>query len=781
MTKIIIFISILALNILSAVASSDQDLINYARIGKIDNIKLLIENGADPKARNSQALIYAAEKGHADIVELLLKNGADSKAQDSKALVEAAKYGYIEIIKLLLENDIDNKVQNPRALIEAIRRNHIKIVKLLLEHGADPKNRGSEALADAARKGRIEIAKLLLEHGADPKAQNSKALVLAGLNGNTDIIKLLLANGANASAQGSKALANAAQQGHIEAVKLLLENGSDPKARDSQALVDAGFNGHTEIIKLLLANGADPKAQDSKALANAAHQSHIEAVKLLLKSGAEPTKAIKDTIINNSDILNLFAAHYTDTNVFFLEPAVIKSFIEIGNFDKFISIYDSKTILSNTNVIKSILLSGEYNLVKYLFDNVPELKNAYLIGVGLNWNRGTTTTEILKIVSDKLKFHKNSYHIEISLEIAQDENIMQYCSGLINPGADDSYPRQEEPFVLADMGEKNRMYHEKVYQQVITMAKKYDIPYLGICAGSQHLVLNSRGSLKQGGHGSDNTKITFNAGTIPHFLLLTEQEKTEALSQCKFTNIELTDAYTMHGYAGYIENLGEDIKLAAISEEGIPESYSLGANKIGSQFHPEVKYYDTDHPGLNRHKQFLDNIFGIFEGYYSSMQYAKKMGISKEIAKAAIQKVNQELVERLEYCDEIAKVTHQVADKTSGSNSIDQNETAGTSTQKNIYLWDKSLNIEYNDNVETISVMPGLTALDIAVTRESDKDLVIYVKDGEGRLTILDRFAGADLKHPLRLAFADGSSINLDPENDYEADVSFPGEELMTI
>jgi len=44
------------------------------------------------------------------------------------------------------------------------------------------------------------------------------------------------------------------------------------------------------------------------------------------------------------------------------------------------------------------------------------------------------------------------------------------------------------------------MYHEKVYQEVITMSKKYDIPYLGICAGSQHLVLNNKGSLKKGGH-----------------------------------------------------------------------------------------------------------------------------------------------------------------------------------------------------------------------------------------------------------------------------------------
>jgi len=448
--------------------------------------------------------------------------------------------------------------------------------------------------------------------------------------------------------------------------------------------------------------------------------------------------------------------------------SLMKAIIKLRDFDILKSINIPKQVLSNPDVVKETLLSSDYNFVKYFFENVPELKDSYLIGVGLSYTRGMVTEQVLKILSGKIKSHQNGYHVEISLEIAQDEAIMQYFSGFINPGGVDSYPFDDMPFTLADMNEHDRIYHEKVYQAVIMMAKKYDIPYLGICAGSQHLVLNSHGSLKRSGH-SDSTEITFSAGTIPHFLLLTEEEKANALSKCEFENIKLIDAYTAHHYAGYIENLGKGVKLAAISNDGISESYSLGANKIGVQFHPEMYYYrDVFGLEINRYKQFLDNVFEIFEGYYRSMQYAKKMGISEEVAKMAIQKVNQELVERLEYC--AAKATHETI--SSGLKVFDEN---------NIQLWGKGLDVQYEGNMGIISTMPGLTAEDIAVTRGANNDFIIYVKDGQGHLIVIDRINALDLEHPLYLKFADGSSINLGSIIYDEAETSISGEDLVMV
>lgn len=551
-------------------------------------------------------------------------------------------------------------------------------------------------LIDAIWNGDITIVESLLKAGANPNGQNSQALIDAAWYGHTEMVKLLLEYNADPNAQDSQVLIEAASDGQIEIVKLLLEYKADPKAQDSQALIYAAANGQIEMVKLLLKYNADPHAQGSQALIEASKNGHTEIMNLLLE---EP---------------NLF----------------------------------------NPEVMRGILLSGEYSLVKYLFDNVSELKDAYLIGVGLNHTRGHTTAALLSIISNKIKANKNVYHVELSLAIAQDDDIMQYFSGYINPGAANSYPHHKKPFILDEMPIERRMYHEKVYQQILTMAKKYDIPYLGICAGAQHLILNSKGSLKKGGHkGLINVDLI--PGTIPHFLFLTGEERTEALSTCILNPIELTDAYTAHQYAGYIENLGAGIKLAALSKTGIPEAFNLGADKIGVQFHPEMLYEASFFPGINRYKQFLDNVLGIFEGYYRSMQYAKKTGIDRATAKAAMGKVNQELLEHLENC--------------ASMNAVSQ-----------VTLWGKGYTINQQPKANTISLLPGTTAEDIAITQDDENNWVIYTKDEKGKLTLQGHFDNTDPStQVIRLEFADGSVIEWDKVNRDQSNMSFPGEEWV--
>lgn len=701
-------------------------LINAVNFGFLDIVKVLLENGADPNAENSEALINAVNYGHLDIVKILLENGADPNA----AFINAVKYGRLDIVKVLLEKEINADIKKI-TLLDAAYFGHFEIAKLLLENGADPNVQDSQPLINAAHYGHYEIVKLLLENGANPNERDAIALNNAAYYGHFEIVKLLLEKGADPNSQR---LIDNAYHGHLEIAKLFLEKGADPTIQDSQALINAADNGYLNIVELLLDNGADLWAQNSRALGAFIQFQKPEIVELIQKKMFEIIQEKYELQTGNgADICPSDEASKMD---------IIRS-IKAKHFDYFKLICEIDiTFLSDREIIKEVLLSGNYTFVKYLFENAPEIKDAYLIGVGLNWTRSVTTDEILAIVSDKIKLHDNAYHIEISLEIAQDEDIMQHISGFINPGAGDSYPEHEEPFVLTDMTEENKVYHEKVYQQVITMAKKFDIPYLGLCAGAQHLVLNSNGALKRGGQTDQNTKIIFNKGTIPHFLLLTEKEKEEALSFCNLENIEFSGAYAWHYYAGMKDNLGEDVKLAAVTDTDIPEAFSLGANKIGSQFHPEMHYYDEDkdHQGINRHKQFLDNIFGIFEGYYKSMQYAKKMGIDQEVAKAAIQKVNQELIEYLEGC--VSKVEYE----------------------KNIHLWDKGQTIELGNDVNSVSLMPGLTSENIAVTRESN-DLVIQAKDGQGRLIFKDRF---DHFYPVHLKFADGSITDLDFKKLYE-------------
>ena len=555
-------------------------------------------------------------------------------------------------------------------------------------------------------------------------------LIQAASSGRGEEVKTLLSRGANPAGGNSFALRSAASRGHVEVVRLLLSDGrADPRAEDSLSLRYAAGNGYVEVVRLLLLDGrADPAALDSDALRNAAKNKRVEVLKLLLD------KKIEKGILNE----------------------VVLSALDAGHLEVVEILRGAGAELDERVIIRRAFLSGDHKCVKELFEAHPELKDAYLIG--LNHFGGEWTDSVRKVAEQKVAEHAGGYIVNISLEIGQDEEIMKCISGFINPGAGDSFPRDEKPFALAEMDEGRREYHEKVYQQVITMAKKLGIPYLGICAGSQHLVLNSGGYLKRGGHGGA-MEVQFSAGTIPHYLLLTQEEKARALGSCDVEDLQINDAHTAHGYSGYRENLGEGVQLGAVSRgwwKSEVEAISLGADKIGTQFHPEKHYFD-DYEGVNRHKQFLDSVFGIFEGYHRSMGYAKKEGVSREDAIAAMKQVNEELVEHLKSCQKPQESYFSQLLSYVGYGNKDSDKEK-SSTQ----LWGRGLRMKVeNPQVRTIKVIPGVTAADIAVT-EQGGNLVLFTTDEAGELVVLEHIKGSKVMQPLRIEFADGTFMELE-------------------
>lgn len=137
MNKSLVFLSILYLTALSAVADLNTDLIRAADRGDLEVVTSLLKEGADPKAQDSDALIGAAASGKIEVVKVLLENGADAKGQNSDALVKAATLEHADIVKLLLEYGADPKAQDSKAFVNAVSDGNIEIIKLLVQNGAD--------------------------------------------------------------------------------------------------------------------------------------------------------------------------------------------------------------------------------------------------------------------------------------------------------------------------------------------------------------------------------------------------------------------------------------------------------------------------------------------------------------------------------------------------------------------------------------------------------------------------------------------------------------------
>jgi ankyrin repeat protein len=123
-----------------------EDFFKAAAQGDVDELKLLIEHGADVNAKRPQegstVLMIACKQGNVRLVDLLLKKGADVNSANVNgwtALMAAAADGHTEIVRLLLAHGADVNAKHAygwTALKLASQKNHEPVRKLLLRHGA---------------------------------------------------------------------------------------------------------------------------------------------------------------------------------------------------------------------------------------------------------------------------------------------------------------------------------------------------------------------------------------------------------------------------------------------------------------------------------------------------------------------------------------------------------------------------------------------------------------------------------------------------------------------
>jgi ankyrin repeat protein len=277
-------------------------LVAAARSGHVDEVKALLDKGADAKSidvRGWTVLQRAAEAGQLEVVRLLLKRGADVNAKTSDgwtALIAAASNRHIDVVNVLLQRnaDLNAKTSNGRtALMMAVEQDQPKIVNALLNKSADVNaatGEGVTALMLAAEKGRTGLVQLLLEKGINVNAKDEEGrtpLSVAAKRGHFSIAKLLRDRGAKAT------LPVAAELGDLDEVQRLVNKGADINAKDDEgatALINACAQGHADVARLLLKNGADVNAENRyawTALIVAAWKGYPEVVKILLDFGAD--------------------------------------------------------------------------------------------------------------------------------------------------------------------------------------------------------------------------------------------------------------------------------------------------------------------------------------------------------------------------------------------------------------------------------------------------------------------------------------------------------------
>lgn len=243
-----------------------------------------------------------------------------------------------------------------------------------------------------------------------------------------------------------------------------------------------------------------------------------------------------------------------------------------------------------------------------LFTASKDLSKAYIaISHGENfWSTGIwSTSRLITENYPNVKF----YLVKEDILKKGGESFLKQFDGVINPGAEDSYPNSDE-FKKEDC--PFNMDIENHYQNILDLSYKYNIPYLGICAGAQHFSMYHGGTLSPlVGYSSGQHQISYIEGTLAYFMASTKEQQKNAFNNCEFAKISFKSD-TAHHYAAVATKLGNKIQLGAVSEGGVAMSYAHeNGIRYATQFHPEHFYYNKDNEHNANQKAWINNFVEI--------------------------------------------------------------------------------------------------------------------------------------------------------------------------
>ncbi|MFN7936433.1 MAG: ankyrin repeat domain-containing protein [Bryobacteraceae bacterium] len=302
--------------------------------GNAATVKLLLEKGARHDAKDrldpmpplftgggkATPIVDAARAGDLETIRLLLKAGADVNAAGANnitALSEATLFGRRDIVRLLLDNGASHKggvaMQKMPILSLAAIRGDLAIARMLVTAGAEVNAtdaHGGTPLMWAAYSDRLNpaLVSYLLQAGADAKARNNageSALDWSLRRGDTVVAKMLRKAGApQQEASAAPAPKPATTEIPVEKTLATLTDSGEKSFKNTGC---ATCHNHTLPLTALAAArraGIAINAEQEKKLMNMVFATIKPAAAILL----EASDVVPDLPVSAGYILDAFAA-----------------------------------------------------------------------------------------------------------------------------------------------------------------------------------------------------------------------------------------------------------------------------------------------------------------------------------------------------------------------------------------------------------------------------------------------------------------------------------------
>ena len=131
--------------------SNNDALFEAARMGDLDLVKQMHQNGVDLNEFNDFAFRQAAMHGQLEVVKYLLANGANIEAASHSAIFAATQNGHLPVVVLLHQQGASLRLNYGNLFMGALANNHLDVATYLA--GALQKEDDYQSMLKAALEG----------------------------------------------------------------------------------------------------------------------------------------------------------------------------------------------------------------------------------------------------------------------------------------------------------------------------------------------------------------------------------------------------------------------------------------------------------------------------------------------------------------------------------------------------------------------------------------------------------------------------------------------------